>query len=96
VALPPTTVNISLISTDGAISGAPSSYSQLYAITGTGDVVPVTVPEPTSKTSVVFDGQGWGHNVGMSQWGARGLAELGYTYQDILYHYFVGTKIEQY
>ncbi len=41
-----------------------------------------------------FSGTGWGHSVGMSQYGAKGMAEAGYTYQEILAHYFVGTNLE--
>jgi len=38
--------------------------------------------------SVVIDGRGWGHHIGMSQYGARVLAETGYSYDDILAHYY--------
>ena len=38
-------------------------------------------------------GRGWGHGVGMSQWGAHGLAEQGATYADILTHYYSGTSV---
>ena len=54
---------------------------------------------PTSVSaqavSFVFDGSGWGHGVGMSQWGARGMAEQGYTYQNILLHYYQGVELTQ-
>lgn len=39
------------------------------------------------------EGRGLGHGVGMCQWGARGMAQLGFSYQDILQHYFPGTTI---
>lgn len=42
----------------------------------------------------IFNGRGWGHGLGMSQWGAKKMAELGYTYQEILQHYYTGTKLE--
>lgn len=35
-----------------------------------------------------FVGQGWGHGVGMSQWGAKAMADLAYDYLGILKHYF--------
>lgn len=41
----------------------------------------------------VFKGKGSGHGVGLSQWGARGMAEKGYTYKEILRHYYPGTKL---
>ncbi|RTH15305.1 stage II sporulation protein D, partial [Thermus scotoductus] len=31
------------------------------------------------------------HGVGLSQWGAKGMAEAGYGYREILGHYFPGT-----
>lgn len=42
---------------------------------------------------LVIDGAGNGHGVGMSQVGAEGLAEHGYSYQQILAHYYTGTSI---
>ncbi len=41
---------------------------------------------------------GWGHGVGMSQWGALGLARAGYSYIQIIQHYYQGVAImkEQY
>lgn len=44
----------------------------------------------TKKVPVVFKiyGQGWGHGVGLCQWGARGMAGLGYDYKQILHFYY--------
>jgi SpoIID/LytB domain protein len=44
-------------------------------------------------TTFVVRGHGWGHGVGMSQWGARGLAEHGAGWRSILRHYYPGTGI---
>ncbi len=44
--------------------------------------------------SYIFTGKGWGHAVGMSQDGAMGMAEAGFKYDQILEHYFPGTKVE--
>jgi stage II sporulation protein D len=44
-------------------------------------------------TSAVFEGRGWGHGVGMSQWGARGMAMRGLTFSQILRHYYTGAEI---
>jgi stage II sporulation protein D len=38
--------------------------------------------------------KGYGHGVGMSQYGAEAMARLGYTYQDILKHYYQGIEIK--
>jgi stage II sporulation protein D len=42
---------------------------------------------------VRFEGKGSGHGVGMSQWGAYVMARSGYTYRDILNHYYRGLEI---
>jgi len=41
----------------------------------------------------MFTGHGWGHGVGMSQYGAYGYAQHGWTYPRILAHYYPGTKL---
>ena len=41
----------------------------------------------------VFKTFGWGHGVGMSQWGACYYADAGYTYDQILRHYYTGTTL---
>ncbi len=45
-------------------------------------------------TGYVFTGKGWGHGVGMSQEGAMGMAEAGFTYDQILEYYYTGAKVE--
>lgn len=40
-----------------------------------------------------FKSYGWGHGVGMSQWGACLYAKHGWTYDQILTHYYLNTKI---
>ena len=41
----------------------------------------------------MISGHGWGHGVGMSQWGAYGYAQNGFTYDKILAHYYPGTVL---
>lgn len=43
---------------------------------------------------VIFNIKGYGHGVGMSQWGAQGMAEEGFLYYEILKHYYTGTDIK--
>src|SRR5688500_1325303 len=47
---------------------------------------------PAGPTFVI-SGRGWGHGVGMSQYGARGFAETGATYSQVLAHYYPGTEL---
>ncbi|MGQ0679148.1 MAG: SpoIID/LytB domain-containing protein [Actinomycetota bacterium] len=42
----------------------------------------------------VFSGGGWGHGLGLSQWGAKGQADAGRTSAEILTHYYQGTTLE--
>ncbi|WP_392345202.1 SpoIID/LytB domain-containing protein [Parasynechococcus sp.] len=63
-------------------------------------------PVLVSKTSVrrwsagglqlLVKGQGYGHGVGMSQWGAHGLAEQGTDFRSILQHYYRGAEVVPY
>jgi stage II sporulation protein D len=48
----------------------------------------------SAGTVFLVDGRGWGHGVGMSQYGARGYAQAGWRYQRILAHYYPGTKLQ--
>jgi len=45
--------------------------------------------------SFVFEGHGWGHGVGMCQWGAIVMAEKGKTYKQILAFYFPHSKLKR-
>jgi SpoIID/LytB domain protein len=62
--------------------------------------LPQTVPSidfslSTSGSSVVLTGRGWGHGVGMSQYGAKSLAEQGRTFADIVAYFYNGLRPEQ-
>ena len=45
------------------------------------------------KGDFIFSGSGYGHGVGLSQSGARGMAEAGYGYKKIIMHYFTGVEV---
>jgi stage II sporulation protein D len=58
------------------------------------DALKSTLFVPVSQNGAVrFEGRGWGHGVGLSQFGAKGMAERGYTYARILEHYYPGTTL---
>jgi stage II sporulation protein D len=44
----------------------------------------------------IFEGRGWGHGVGMSQWGAYHMSQLGYNYIDILGFYYHNSHIAEF
>ncbi len=59
-----------------------------------GKIVPkVKIVESYTPFTFLFSGLGNGHGVGMSQWGAYGMAVQGYKYQDILRYYYQGIDI---
>jgi len=61
---------------------APSPVKQYVAPNGSGALF-------------LFSGHGWGHGVGMGQWGAQGYALQGYAYDQILAAYYPGTTSGQ-
>ena len=59
-------------------------------VRGALDVVEFRLPP-----RLVVSGRGFGHGVGMSQWGAQGLAKDGYSFDQILTHYYQGVVVER-
>ncbi|SMG08897.1 SpoIID/LytB domain-containing protein [Dethiosulfovibrio salsuginis] len=49
--------------------------------------------KPASGGGFILEGKGWGHGVGLSQWGAMALASSGWSAERILAHYYPGTSI---
>jgi len=63
------------------------------ALLGPAGASPQAQPAVVEATTFVITGHGWGHGVGMAQWGAYGYAKHGVTYDKILAHYYPGTKL---
>ena len=92
-----------VISGSGTVSQA---GEDLYVTSGSGSVSPleggssgtnqgggtVTV----SGDTYVFEGAGWGHQIGMSQYGANAMARQGFTGEEIVEFYFPGTNVDTY
>jgi len=80
-----------------------SEVSSLYAVGGagitgssssSGTIDGSTLPIPTSSSGTfIVRGSGYGHNVGMSQYGAKAMAELGYSCFDIINYYYTDVNI---
>ena len=47
------------------------------------------------NSNIIINTKGYGHGVGMSQYGAEGMAKEGYKYDEILIHYYIGTKLKK-
>jgi stage II sporulation protein D len=64
------------------------------ALLGPAGASPQTpTPSTVEATTFVISGHGWGHGVGMAQWGAYGYAKHGVAYDRILAHYYPGTTL---
>lgn len=55
----------------------------------------VVAPSGGTYSTFTITGKGWGHNIGLSQQSAKGMADNGWTYQQILAHFFPGTNLEK-
>ena len=73
---------VAAVTLASAPHAAPSPGKQYVAPSGSGALF-------------LFSGHGWGHGVGMGQWGAQGYALQGYTYDEILAAYYPGTTSGQ-
>ena len=49
---------------------------------------------PENEDTYYIAGMGYGHGIGMSQSGAKGMAEAGFNYKEILKHYFTGVEVK--
>lgn len=76
-------------------SGKRSALSgNVYVITSSGtSQLEQRTTTSSGSGSFVVSGSGYGHNVGMSQWGAYSMANLGYSYRDILQFYYTDVSI---
>ena len=74
-----------------------------FAAAGTAAAAPRDLPpvcaakcvaaKPGTGPLFLFSGHGWGHGIGMSQYGAWGYALHGYDDEQILAHYYPGTSL---
>ena len=82
------------ISGSGAVSLFNAGAADAYVITSGGISALRRDTSPAAKSDTfTFSGSGWGHNIGMSQWGATAMAELGYGYRAILEFYYTGVTV---
>lgn len=73
------------IAATGTLSVITGSGVEEVSIIGSGAAI--------TADKYVISGSGWGHNVGMSQFGAKAMAEQGLSYKDILEFYFTGVTV---
>lgn len=64
--------------------------------TSTGSNIPVSRPASDNNSGTfTITGTGYGHQVGMSQTGAKNMAQQGFRYQDILFFYYTNVELRQ-
>ena len=83
--------NCSILSASGTIKGSETTKEQ-FIVMGKDNLSNYPKKAPASGT-YYFAGMGYGHGVGMSQSGAKGMAKAGYTYKEIIEHYYTGAKV---
>jgi stage II sporulation protein D len=54
---------------------------------------PAAAGTAVAAATFVFNGHGWGHGIGLSQYGALGYAQHGASYAQIVSHYYPGTQL---
>ena len=80
---------------DGLSVSENTNSNQNTPVISTGDYQIYDVNISTVENGTfVFEGSGNGHGVGLSQNGAQGMAQQGYTYEEIIKHYYTGVTIE--
>ncbi len=86
--------------TDGSqvVSGAElrsalNLRSTLFTVTAQPQDVAAAGDELPAPSTFTFEGGGFGHGLGLSQWGAYGLAQEGYNYQQIVLHYYTDATL---
>lgn len=82
-----------VISGNGSVSPYGSSGGWVITDQGVEQLAPVSGQKASSGATFTITGTGYGHNVGLSQYGAKAMAENGYTYDQILKFYYTGIDL---
>jgi stage II sporulation protein D len=85
-----TTTGVGTVTTTSLASTTATAGTTTTSTTSASTTTPVV---SASASTIVFTGHGWGHGMGMAQWGADGYAQHGWTYAQILQHYYPGTTV---
>jgi stage II sporulation protein D len=104
VSTTPTTTTTSTTTVESTTTVATTTTTTTTTVASTTTTVPATTTTTPSTTPTVpvigkpavtllLSGHGWGHGAGLSQWGAKGYADHGWTYDKILAHYYPGTQL---
>lgn len=86
---------VSIISSDGKIS---NNTNKNLNVISDSEIVSLNTTEfvDISRGSVVISGRGYGHGIGMSQYGAMEMAKQGFDFEEILKYYYTDIEIRKY
>lgn len=87
-----TSGSISVITSSG--TGTVTGSASVITSSGVQTVGESGSSSTTSGEGWTISGGGYGHNIGMSQWGAYAMGKQGYTYDEILKFYYTGITIQ--
>jgi len=76
----------------GGVAKASDTLSQ-YIVQSADNLSNYPSAAPEEEGELLFAGMGYGHGVGMSQYGAKGMAEAGYNYKEIIEYYYTGAYV---
>ncbi len=62
-------------------------------IMGTSELRSLLFTVKNERESFVFEGRGWGHGIGLCQWGGKNMSDEGISYKNILRYYYRGTRL---
>ena len=81
-----------ILSGDFKVQKASKDIEQFVVMTA-DNLINYPANAPTDKDTYYIAGMGYGHGIGMSQSGAKGMAEAGFGYEEILKHYYTGVEV---
>lgn len=87
---PNRSVSLAAVSASGGVS-SPNGASEVFFALGASGPLRVVAKDAVFR----FHGAGYGHGLGLSQYGAISMAKSGKSYDDILRHYYPGTTIKK-
>ena len=73
-----------------------SQTAEQYIVKSADNLTNFPRKAPTDKNTYYIAGMGYGHGVGMSQSGAKGMANAGFTCSEIIAYYYTGCKVSNY
>lgn len=86
-------ISDSYIASDGFEVKKASERIEQFVVMTADNLINYPANAPDNEDTFYIAGMGYGHGIGMSQSGAKGMAEAGFSYKEILKHYFTGVEV---